>query len=50
MAGQPWFQPKPGGHGVTPATWQGWVVMFGAVIALLATVFVLIARLARFGS
>ncbi|MBX3595704.1 hypothetical protein [Sphingomonas sp.] len=33
-----WFAPKLFGYGATPATWQGWLSLFGFVgaIALLA--------------
>ena len=39
MAGQPWFGPKRYGWGLTPISWQGWLLT-GAYVAaafLLAT-------------
>ncbi|MGY4395214.1 MFS superfamily sulfate permease-like transporter [Sphingomonas sp. UYAg733] len=31
-----WFAPRLFGYGATPVNWQGWVVMLGYVVAMLA--------------
>jgi len=31
-----WFKPKRYGYGATPATWQGWAVTLGTVLAMVA--------------
>jgi LPXTG-motif cell wall-anchored protein len=31
---QYWFKPKRYGYGATPATWQGWAVTLGTVLAM----------------
>ena len=31
-----WFKPKAFGYGATPTTWEGWLVVLGFVIYLLA--------------
>jgi len=36
MAGQPWFGPRRYGWGLTPISWQGWVVTAAYVAAVFA--------------
>ena len=31
-----WFRPKRYGYGATPVTWEGWVVTFATVLAMVA--------------
>jgi hypothetical protein len=31
-----WFRPKRYGYGATPTTWQGWCVVFGTVLVMVA--------------
>jgi hypothetical protein len=31
-----WFKPKRYGYGATPVTWQGWLLTFGTVLAMVA--------------
>jgi hypothetical protein len=31
-----WFRPKRYGYGATPVTWEGWVVTFATVLAMIA--------------
>lgn len=31
-----WFRPKRYGYGATPVTWQGWALIVGTVLAMLA--------------
>jgi len=31
-----WFKPKRYGYGATPATWQGWALTLGTVLAIVA--------------
>jgi len=33
---QYWFKPKRYGYGATPVTWQGWALIFGIVLAMVA--------------
>jgi hypothetical protein len=47
MPNNPWFRPKEFGKGYTPASWQGWLVIFGAIVVFLTLVFVAIARMAQ---
>ena len=37
---KPWFGPKRFGYGISPQTWQGWVVVVGvcAILFLIAHV------------
>jgi hypothetical protein len=37
-----WFKPKRYGYGATPVTWQGWIIVAGFVLAVLALVWWLI--------
>jgi hypothetical protein len=32
-----WFKPKRYGYGVTPVTWQGWILTIATAIAVIAT-------------
>jgi hypothetical protein len=34
MAGRPWFEPKRYGWGLTPISWQGWVLTGAYVVAV----------------
>jgi hypothetical protein len=44
MTGKPWFVPKRRGYGATPASWQGWGLIFGFAAAVLALAwFIIIA-------
>ena len=36
MAGRPWFRPKRYGLGLTPISWQGWVLTGAYVVAVFA--------------
>jgi len=31
-----WFKPKRYGYGATPTTWQGWVLITGTVLVMVA--------------
>jgi hypothetical protein len=31
-----WFRPKRYGYGATPTTWQGWLLIAGIVLAMVA--------------
>jgi hypothetical protein len=39
-----WFAPKTFGYGATPATWQGWALLFGYVALVALDGFVLLPR------
>lgn len=47
---RPWFGPRPSGSGMSPQTWQGWMVVLGLSLGLVIialVVIVLIVVLAR---
>lgn len=37
-----WFKPKSYGYGATPTSWQGWAIVVGFALAVLALVWGLI--------
>ncbi len=39
MAGTPWFRPRRYGFGLTPASWQGWVLTIAYVIGVFVLAF-----------
>jgi len=40
-----WFKPKRYGYGATPATWQGWAVTLGTVLAMGRPIGVVLRRI-----
>lgn len=38
---RPWFGPKRSGFGISPQTWQGWVVTLAVVVAVVILVMVI---------
>jgi hypothetical protein len=39
-----WFRPKRYGYGATPVAWQGWALIFGAVLVIAAAAVLFLGR------
>jgi hypothetical protein len=42
-----WFAPKMFGYGVTPVTWQGWLLTLAFTVVLIAAILLIPGDLAR---